>query len=99
MLESYRFLKRNEKIEKQIEYACYFKNAKFEFKQGKIINIKNTNISVVEPHKYFISIKDKIIVVLYFNEDNIFLYNRCNKIEIKNLKTLLKKISEGKCNV
>ena len=63
-----------EKVENKIKILCSFNNVKCSFKQGRILTIKNTNISFIEPHQIEIIIKSKKILLIYFNEDNLFLY-------------------------
>ncbi len=81
-------------FEKRIEDICSFNNAKCEIKQGKILNIKDTNIAFIEPHKINISIKGKNILLLYFNKNNLFLYNRSMPITVAQLTNLLKELKE-----
>ncbi len=93
------FLKENlwkdEKFEKRINFTCSFNNAKCEFKQGKILNIKGTNINLIEPHKVDVFIKNKKILLIYFDKDNLFLYNRTMPLTIKQLDFLLKYIKNN----
>ncbi len=71
---------------------CSFNNAKCIFTQGKILGVENTNISFIEPHKVDVTIKGKKLILIYFDKDNLFLYNRTMPITIKQLDTLLKAI-------
>lgn len=91
---NYKNLKKDVNFEKRIEITCNMNNAKCEFIQGKIIGIDKTNISVIEPHRVNISIKSKKLLVLYFDKDNLFLYDRTIPITIKKLVTLLKAIKD-----
>ena len=92
MIKSYKKLKRNEKLEKKIAFTCRFNNAKYGFIEGNIINLEGVNISYIEPHRYIIKVNGKKIVLLYFDEDNIFLYNRAMPIDIKKLGLILKEM-------
>ncbi|MBQ9318127.1 MAG: hypothetical protein IJR82_00650 [Bacilli bacterium] len=42
-------LKKDEKLEKRIKIICSFNKAKCKIKEGKIIEIENTNISMIKP--------------------------------------------------
>ena len=42
-----------------------------------------------------ITIKDKDIILIYFDKENLFLYNRSMPITIKTLDTLLKNIKQN----
>lgn len=89
MIKNYVELKRNEKFERKIRIACDFHNAKYEFEQGKIINLDKVNVSFIEPHRFEIKLNGKKILVLYFDEENMFLYNRKMPIDIKKLNLIL----------
>lgn len=84
-----------EKLENKIKITCSFNNVKCSFKQGRILTLKNTNVSFIEPHKAEINIKDKKIILIYFNEDNLFLYNRTLPIDTKKLDNLIKEIKSN----
>ncbi len=86
------FLPKDEKFENKIKIICSFNNLKCEFLQGRILTINNTNVSFIEPHKIEITVKSKKIILLYFNKDNLFLYNRTMPITTTQLDTLLKEI-------
>lgn len=65
---NYENLRKDNKFEKRIKITCNMNNAKYEFIQGKIIGIDKTNISIIEPHRFNISIKskgfyDKIVLI------------------------------------
>lgn len=81
-------------FEKKINCACSFNNAKCEFIQGKILTFEGTNISFIEPHRIDISIKDKNIMLLYFDKNNLFLYNRSIQISLEQLYRLLEELRE-----
>lgn len=83
-----------EKLENKIKIACSFNNLKCNFKQGRILTLKNTNISFIEPHKIEIIVEDKKLILIYFNEENLFLYNKTMPINIKQLDSLFKKIKD-----
>lgn len=89
---------KDESFEKRIEITCSMNSAKCEFIQGKIIDVDNTNVSFIEPHKVIIKIKKYKLLVLYFNKDNLFLYDRTIPITISKLTTLLKSIISGDYN-
>lgn len=93
------YLKRNEKLENKIKFACRFNNAKYEFIEGHIINIEGVNLSYIEPHKYIIRNKKYKIIVLYFDEENMFLYNRTLPIDIKKLTMILSTMKNEVQNV
>lgn len=99
MIKNYTKLKRNEKFERKIRIACDFHNAKYEFTQGKIINLDKVNVSFIEPHRFLIEVNKKKILVLYFDEENMFLYNRTMPIDIKKLNKILSAMKNEVRNV
>lgn len=95
---TYKKLNKDLKFEKRLEITCSMNSAKCEFTCGNIINIDKTNISVIEPHRVNIIIKSYNLLVLYFDKDNLFLYNRSNPITVSELANILKKIVAGEYN-
>ena len=85
-------------FEKRIEITCAMNSAKCEFIEGKIIDLDYTNVSFIEPHKIIIRVKSYKLLVLYFDKDNLFLYDRTMPITISKLTTLLKLIVSGEYN-
>lgn len=87
-------LVRNKNFEKKIMIAYSFNNAKCEFIQGKILNIDKTNVSFIEPHRINIKYKDKKLLLLYFDKNNMFLYDRSMQINLEQLYMILKELKE-----
>ena len=67
---------------------------KCEFRQGRILNVKNVNVSFLESHRIEISIKGKKLLLIYFDKNNLFLYNRTMPITLKQFDALLKDIKK-----
>ena len=86
---------KSDELESKIRIICSFNNIKCEFKQGRILNVKNTNISFIEPHRVDINIKNKKILLIYFDKNNLFLYNRRIQIDTKQLDMLIKEIKKS----
>jgi len=85
-------------LEKRIETICSFNNAKCEFRQGRILYVKTTNIAFIEPHCVDIKVKNKKLLLIYFDRNNLFLYNRTMPINLKQLDILLKYV-RGKIKI
>lgn len=85
-------LVKSEELENKIKFVCSYSSSKYEIIEGHIISIDKTNISFIEPHKIIIKIKGKKLLVIYYDKDNMFLYDRRMPIDIKKLDTLLKHI-------
>ena len=85
-------LVRSEELESKIKFICSYSSSKYEIIEGHIISIAKTNISFIEPHRVVITIKGKKLLVIYYDKDNMFLYDRRIPINIKKLDILLKSI-------
>lgn len=85
-------LVRNMKFENRIRLTCSYNNLSCEIVQGRIIRIDKTNVSFIEPHRVIITVKNYKLLVIYYDKDNMFLYDRKMPIDIKKLDTLLKHI-------
>lgn len=99
MIKNSELLIRNEKFERKIKIACDFHNAKYVFVQGQIINIDRVNVSLIEPHRFIITLKGKKILVLFFDEENMFIYNRTMPINMKKLNQILDAMKCGVQNI
>ena len=58
-------------------------NVKCELIEGKIIDLENTNVNFIEPHQVVIRVKSYIVLVLSFDKDYLFLYDRMISITIR----------------
>lgn len=78
--------------DKRILTACQYNNAKVEFIRGNIISVDNTNVSFIEPHRAIIDIRNVKLVVIYYDNDSLFLFDRTRPITVCKLINLFKKI-------
>lgn len=85
-------LTKSEELENKIKVLCSFKSIKFNVKQGRIISIENTNICFIVPHKIILDINKYKILLLYFDNDNLFLYDRRIPINIRKLENIISKL-------
>ena len=88
-------LNKIDRFEKKITTICSFNNVKCNFIQGKILTLRGTNISFIEPHRIEIQIKNKKIILIYFDEKNLFLFNRTLPLSTKQIDTLIKEIKKA----
>ena len=88
-------LKLAKTIDKQICSACNYNNAKCEFIRGCIITVNRTNVSFIEPHRAIINIKNVKLVLVYFDDNNLFLFDRSIPFTTSKLVSLFKKIRKG----
>ena len=87
-------LRKAEIIEKRILDTCRYGGAKFGSICGSIITIKSTNISFIEPHKAIIDVKNIKLILLYYDNDSLFLFDRTNSLKISDLKCLINNIRQ-----
>ena len=83
---------KSEELEKRIRMICSYNYSKCEIIQGRILTLENTNISFIEPHRIIINILNYKLLVIYYDKENVFLYNRSMPIDYKKLERLLKTI-------
>ena len=55
----------NEKLLNKINLLCKFNKSKVEFKKGNIFKIKQTNLNILEPHRFIISVKEYKLIGVY----------------------------------
>lgn len=79
-------------FEKKLQNICNFNNAKCEFMQGRILDIKGTNISLMEAHRIDVVVNGKNLLLLYYDKDNLFLYDRSMQISTVQFCRLLEEI-------
>lgn len=81
-------LKISEEIKRKVEMICRFSNVKYEFLNGNIKSIKNTNIAYVKPHVLKVNNNDYLIFEDY---DYVFINGYNKKIKFKDLEEYIKK--------
>mgnify|MGYP001624301477 FL=1 len=80
-------LKISDELKRKVEMICRFACVKYEFINGNIKNIKETNIAYVKPHVLKIKNNDYLI----FEEcDDIFINGYNKKIKFKDLENYIK---------
>ncbi len=77
----------SEELKRKVEMICRFAYVEYEFINGNIKSIKNTNIAMVKPH----IVKIKGIDYLIFDEcDDIFINGYKEKIKFKDFEEYIK---------
>ena len=80
-------LKISDELKRKVEMIYRFACVKYEFINGNIKSIKNTNIAYVKPHVLKIKNNDYLI----FEEcDDIFINGYNKKIKFKDLENYIK---------
>lgn len=76
-------------IKNKISNVCRFNGATADFKDGFYMTLKKTNITCYEPFKCFITVKNRIIVCLFYDNETLFLFDTDTPISIAQLKTII----------
>lgn len=80
-------LKISDELKRKVEMICRFACVKYEFINGNIKSIKETNIAYVNPHILKVKNNDYLI----FEEcDDIFINGYNKKIKFKDLENYIK---------
>lgn len=72
-----------ESLESRIKNMLKFLNIKSKIERGSIINIKNTNLAYIEPHKLVIG---DITYLLFNNCENVYINDLNDFILLKDLE-------------
>lgn len=84
----------NEKLYNKLFNLCNFTNVKFEAINGIVFRVKGTNANFIEPHRFIISINDIKLVLLCYDNLNLYLYNKQVPITIPLVSDLIREIKE-----
>ena len=77
----------SEELKRKVEMICRFAYVDYEFINGNIKSIKNTNIAYVKPHILKIKNNDYLIFEEY---DEVFINGYKDKIKFKDLEEYIK---------
>ena len=85
----------NENLYGKLKNICNFNNISIEVINGIIFKIKNTNISYIEPHRFILEINDIKLVLLCYDNLNLYLYDKSTPINVAILRQLITVIKGG----
>jgi len=85
----------NENLYGKLKNICNFNNISIEVINGIIFKIKNTNISFIEPHRFILEINDIKLVLLCYDNLNLYLYDKSTPINVAILRELITAIKGG----
>lgn len=77
----------SEELKRKVEMICRFAYVDYEFINGNIKSIKNTNIAYVKPHILKVKDNDYLIFEEY---DEVFINGYEKKIKFKDLEEYIK---------
>lgn len=85
----------NENLYNKLNNMCIFDNLKLDFKNGIIYKVENTNLNFIEPHRFIIKVNDIALVILCYDNLNLYLYDEDIKINVPMIKEIIKLIRSG----
>ena len=82
----------NENLYNKLNNMCIFNNLKLEYKNGIIFRVADTNVNFIEPHRFIIKVNDISLVLLCYDNLNLYLYDKDIVVNVPLLKELIEKI-------
>ena len=76
----------DEQLKKKIDFICRFNNTTPKYFNGSLKQIERTNLIYYEPHRVIIN----DITYLFFNNEEIYIENLNNQIQLKDLEKHIK---------
>lgn len=86
----------NKNLYNKLFNLCNFSNLKLEVKNGVVFKIENTNINFIEPHRFIIKLKDIVLILLCYDNLNLYLYNKDMPVNVPLIKEIVRNIKEAK---
>ena len=78
----------SKELKRKVDMICRFANVKYNFVNGTIKDIKESNISYVKPHILTINNNDYLI---FENYDYVFINGYSKRIRFKDLQKYIRK--------
>lgn len=84
----------NNNLYTKLNNICNFSNLKLEVINGIVFKTKDMNISFIEPHRFVILVNDIKLILLCYDNLNLYLYYKEYPINIPILKEIINAIKE-----
>lgn len=84
----------NRKLYNKLFNLCHFNNLKIEVKNGIIFELEDTNINFIEPHRFIINFKNISLVLLCYDNLNLYLYDKETPVNVSLVRKLISAIKE-----
>lgn len=84
----------NKNLYNKLFNLCHFNNLKFEVNNGVIFRVEETNINFIEPHRFIINVNDIALILLCYDNLNLYLYNKKTPVNVALIKEIVKTIKE-----
>lgn len=82
----------NKNLFSKLNNMCIFNNLKLEFRNGIIFKVADTNVNFIEPHRFVIKVNDVALVLLCYDNLNLYLYDKDVVVNVPLLKELITEI-------
>lgn len=79
----------NNNLYNKLNNICVFSNIKLEVINGIVFKVKDMNISFIEPHRFVIVINDIKLVLLCYDNLNLYLYEKDKPINMPILREMI----------
>lgn len=85
----------NNNLYNKLNNICVFSNIKLEVINGIVFKVKDMNISFIEPHRFVIVIDDIKLILLCYDNLNLYLYDKDKPINMPILREIINSIKSG----
>lgn len=82
----------NNNLYNKLNSICAFSNIKLEVINGIVFKVKDMNINFIEPHRFVIIINDIKLILLCYDNLNLYLYDKDKPINIPILREMINSI-------
>lgn len=82
----------NKNLYNKLNNVCIFNNVKLEFRNGIIFKVADMNVNFIEPHRFIIKVNDVALVLLCYDNLNLYLFNKDIRINVPILKEIINNI-------
>ena len=86
----------NKNLYNKLNNVCIFNNVKLEVRKGIIFKVADMNVNFIEPHRFIIKVNDISLILLCYDNLNLYLFNKEIRINVPILKEIINNIKE-KC--
>lgn len=82
----------NKNLYNKLNNVCIFNNVKLEVRNGIIFKVADMNVNFIEPHRFIIKVNDIALVLLCYDNLNLYLFNKEIRINVPMLKKIINNI-------
>lgn len=86
----------NNNLYNKLNNICVFSNIKLEVINGIVFKVKDMNINFIEPHRFVIIINDIKLILLCYDNLNLYLYDKDKPINMPILREIIN-IIKSRC--